>query len=193
MLGGGGSTGNAWLIGVLAGLADAGLDLSAPDLAPDLTVGTSAGATAAAQLGGATPAALYAAALRTPPTRSADPAVTGLATARTAARVAAAADQMERTRRIVEGAADPADMRRRLGASALALPATSDDALRRGGAQVVTMVPGDDAGHLFGANAMDLALRPEAARTGFAQGRAAAGEVGRLWTAPTPPTAVTSG
>ena len=49
VLGGGGSTGNAWLIGVLAGLAGAGLEVNAADL----IVGTSAGATAAAQLSGA--------------------------------------------------------------------------------------------------------------------------------------------
>ena len=49
VLGGGGSTGNAWLIGVLAGLLEAGVDVTAPDL----VVGTSAGATAAAQLTGA--------------------------------------------------------------------------------------------------------------------------------------------
>ena len=57
VLGGGGSTGNAWLIGVVAGLSDAGLDVTAADL----TIGTSAGATAAAQLTGATPTELYAA------------------------------------------------------------------------------------------------------------------------------------
>ncbi|MFH6690802.1 patatin-like phospholipase family protein, partial [Cellulosimicrobium funkei] len=55
VLGGGGSTGNAWLIGVVAGLADAGVDVTTAHL----TVGTSAGATAAAQLAGATPAELY--------------------------------------------------------------------------------------------------------------------------------------
>jgi len=51
VLGGGGSTGNAWLIGVIAGLFDAGLDVTTADL----TIGTSAGSTAAAQLAGATP------------------------------------------------------------------------------------------------------------------------------------------
>src|SRR5712672_521130 len=64
VLGGGGSTGNAWLIGVIAGLFDAGLDVTAADL----TIGTSAGSTAAAQMAGATPtellAAILAAALR---------------------------------------------------------------------------------------------------------------------------------
>ncbi|WP_278255774.1 hypothetical protein [Nocardioides convexus] len=52
VLGGGGSTGNAWLLGVLAGLADAGLDPTAADL----VIGTSAGATTAAQVTAASPA-----------------------------------------------------------------------------------------------------------------------------------------
>jgi NTE family protein len=47
--------GNAWLIGVVAGLADAGLDATAADL----IVGTSAGATAAAQNTGTSPAQLF--------------------------------------------------------------------------------------------------------------------------------------
>ncbi len=47
VLGGGGAAGNAWLIGVVAGLAEAGVDLTE---AADLVVGTSAGATAAAQV-----------------------------------------------------------------------------------------------------------------------------------------------
>ena len=46
VLGGGGSTGNAWLIGVIAGLFDAGLDLTEADL----VIGTSAGSTTAAQI-----------------------------------------------------------------------------------------------------------------------------------------------
>src|SRR4051794_1560162 len=56
VLGGGGSTGNAWLIGVIAGLFDAGLDVTTADL----TIGTSAGSTAAAQIAGATPIELLA-------------------------------------------------------------------------------------------------------------------------------------
>lgn len=54
VLGGGGSTGNAWLIGVLAGLAEAALDLGT---LADTVIGTSAGATAAAQLRSAVPLA----------------------------------------------------------------------------------------------------------------------------------------
>ena len=46
VLGGGGVTGVAWEIGVLAGLAEAGVDLAAADL----VVGTSAGSVVAAQL-----------------------------------------------------------------------------------------------------------------------------------------------
>ena len=56
VLGGGGSAGNAWLIGVIAGLFDAGLDVTGADL----IIGTSAGSTAAAQITGATPAELLA-------------------------------------------------------------------------------------------------------------------------------------
>src|SRR3954471_5095779 len=72
VLGGGGSTGNAWLIGVIAGLFDAGLDLTTADL----TIGTSAGATAAAQIGGATPGELFAATLAPVPQRT-SPAASG--------------------------------------------------------------------------------------------------------------------
>ena len=48
VLGGGGSTGNAWLIGVVAGLFDAGMDVTTADL----IIGTSAGSTAPAQISG---------------------------------------------------------------------------------------------------------------------------------------------
>jgi NTE family protein len=47
VLGGGGVTGVAWEIGMLAGLAELGVDLSSADL----LVGTSAGAAVAAQVG----------------------------------------------------------------------------------------------------------------------------------------------
>jgi NTE family protein len=56
VLGGGGSAGNAWLIGVIAGLFDAGLDVTEADL----IIGTSAGSTAAAQITSATPTELLA-------------------------------------------------------------------------------------------------------------------------------------
>ncbi|MGY1826284.1 MULTISPECIES: patatin-like phospholipase family protein [unclassified Blastococcus] len=65
VLGGGGITGIAWEIGVLAGLAEAGVDLTGADL----VVGTSAGSVVGAQLtGGAPLEAMYARQLE-PPTQ----------------------------------------------------------------------------------------------------------------------------
>src|ERR1700689_1869490 len=62
VFGGGGSAGNAWEIGVIAGLLDAGLDVTEADL----VIGTSAGSTAAAQVTSATrPAELLAGILDT--------------------------------------------------------------------------------------------------------------------------------
>src|SRR5690349_2974986 len=59
VLGGGGAAGNAWEIGVLAGLFDAGTDVTEADL----VIGTSAGSTVAAQISGARPPELLAAIL----------------------------------------------------------------------------------------------------------------------------------
>src|SRR3984893_9870804 len=59
VLGGAGSVGNAWEIGVIAGLFEAGLDVTEADL----TIGTSAGSTAAAQITSTTPTDLFAAIL----------------------------------------------------------------------------------------------------------------------------------
>lgn len=119
VLGGGGSTGNAWLIGVIAGLFDAGLDATEADL----IIGTSAGSTAAAQITAAGPAELVAAILAPAP-----PHRTG-AVGSDRARVPAerAAGHLERTGRIIAAAEDAADMRRRMGAAALELDASSDD------------------------------------------------------------------
>ena len=64
VLGGGGAGGNAWEIGVIAGLAEAGLDMTK---VADLVIGTSAGATAAAHVrSGIPPAALFATVLSPP-------------------------------------------------------------------------------------------------------------------------------
>lgn len=106
VLGGGGSAGNAWLIGVVAGLAAAGLDVTNADL----IVGTSAGATAAAMITSASPAALYEATVSTAlPTSS--PTVAGVG-----GRVS---EEMTRTQRIIDSATDVGDMRRRMGAAAI--------------------------------------------------------------------------
>jgi NTE family protein len=291
VLGGGGSTGHAWLIGVVAGLYDAGLDVTTADL----TVGTSAGATAAAQLTGASPAELLATALTGPPAR------TGPAGQRRREGPAESrnpgtpvANQLARVTGIIAAAEHPADMRRRMGAAALELEAGSDgswpvrwrsvvagrlasadwprrevritavdartgepvvfdrhggvdlvdavaascasslpyrighgryidggyrrnenadlaagygrvlvlspfggrtlhplewgmqlaaqvDELRAGGSRVATISPADDSEHLFGQNAMDLSLRPAAARAGYDRGVELAEAVSRFW------------
>ncbi len=286
VLGGGGSTGNAWLIGVIAGLFDAGLDVTSADL----TIGTSAGATAAAQIAGAPPSELLASILDAAPL----PQPGGSGPARPSAPPVA--NHMERTAAIIGAAADLADMRRRMGAAALGVDAASDgtwstqwratvtprlprrawprrtlfitavdavtgegvvfhresavelvdavaastsggphpyrigdrryidggyrtnaenadlatgygrvlvlspfggrsrmpfewgthlatqvDELRAQGSRVETIYPDPDAEHLFGVNAMDLSLRPPAARAGYDRGRALAEGLTGFW------------
>jgi NTE family protein len=286
VLGGGGSTGNAWLIGVIAGLFDAGLDVTEADL----IIGTSAGSTAAAQITGATPTELLAAILAAPQPRTGPVESDG-------ERVphGAVADQMERMSAIIAAAEDAADMRRRMGAAALEMYAASDgsgqarwratvaarlpsrhwpertmlitavdahtgepvvfdrhsgvdlvdavaascasrfaysiggsryidggyrsnaenadlaagyervlvlspfggrslhpqewgtqlaaqvDELRARGSRVETIFPDSNSEHMFGANAMDLSLRPSAARAGYDQGRALAERLTSFW------------
>jgi NTE family protein len=287
VLGGGGSTGNAWLIGVIAGLFDARLDVTEADL----IIGTSAGSTAAAQITGATPTELLAAILAAPPQQRTGPV--GSDGGRVPIRPAA--DHMERTSKIIAAAEDAADMRRRMGAAALDLDAASDgsgqarwratvaarlpsqhwpeqmmlitavdahtgepvvfdrhsgvdlvdavaascasgfaygigdsryidggyrsnaenadlaagharvlvlspfggrsrtpahwgmhlatqvDELRARGSRVETIFPESTSEHMFGANAMDLSLRPPAAQAGYDQGRAVAGQLTEFW------------
>jgi NTE family protein len=118
VLGGGGSAGNAWLIGVIAGLFDAGLDVTVADL----IIGTSAGSTAAAQITSASPTQLLADILSAVPQQRTAPV--GSDGGRV--RIGTAADHMERTSRIIAAAEDAADMRRRMGAAALDMDAASD-------------------------------------------------------------------
>ena len=286
VLGGGGSTGNAWLIGVIAGLFDAGLDLTTADL----TIGTSAGSTAAAQIAGATPTELLAAILAAPQQRTGP-----VGSDRGSIPIRPADDHMERTSKIIASAEDAADMRRRLGAAALDMDAASDgswqtqwratvasrlpsqhwpqrtvlitavdahtgepvvfdrhsgvdlvdavaastangppygigdsryidggyrrssenadlaagygrvlvlsplggrtltplewgmhlaaqvDELRARGSRVETIFPDSNSEQMFGANAMDLSLRPPAARAGYDQGRAHAERLTEFW------------
>ena len=112
VLGGGGAVGNAWLVGVLAGLHEAGIAVTAPDL----VIGTSAGATAAAQIAAADPSRLLARILDAEPPTAARPAG--------APRPESAV--MDRTARVIAESYDLADMRRRLGRSALELDAGLD-------------------------------------------------------------------
>lgn len=287
VLGGGGSTGNAWLIGVVAGLDAGGLDVTGAEL----TIGTSAGATAAAQLAGARPGELYDAALAPLPARPRPQATSGdRSHARTAVH-----DHLDRMHRLIDASHDAAELRRRVGAAALELPGSNDparqsqwratvaarlpepgwpdravlltaidadtgepvafdrrsgvglvdavaascssgfayaigehryldggfrsnaenadlaaghdrvlvlspfggrsltpiewgthlstqlDELRARGSLVETIFPGRDAEHLFGADAMDLSLRPAAARAGYDQGVALAARLRPFW------------
>jgi NTE family protein len=117
VLHGGGSAGNAWEIGVVAGLFDAGLDVTEADL----IIGTSAGSTAAAQITSATTAELLAAILSAAPQPRTGPAGSDGGPG----PIGPVADHMERTSRIIAAAEDAADMRRRMGAAALEMDATS--------------------------------------------------------------------
>jgi len=118
VLGGGGSTGNAWLIGVVAGLFDRGLDVTDADL----TIGTSAGSTAAAQIAGASPTELFAATVAPVP-----PHRTGAAGSDSRpAPQRPMADQLDRLRKTIASAKDVTDLRRKLGAAAIARDAESD-------------------------------------------------------------------
>lgn len=119
VLGGGGSTGNAWLIGVVAGLLEAGLDVTTADR----IVGTSAGSTAAAQITATDPLRLLSDVLSTPvPKRHAD------AAGRDGPPARLVADHIARITAIAKLSADAADMRRLIGAAALAADATADRA-----------------------------------------------------------------
>jgi NTE family protein len=118
VLGGGGSAGNAWLIGVIAGLFDAGLDVTVADL----IIGTSAGSTAAAQITSATPTQLLADILSAAP----QPRTAPVGSDGGRVPIGPAADHMERTSLIIAAAEDSADMRRRMGAAALEMDAASD-------------------------------------------------------------------
>ena len=118
VLHGGGSAGNAWEIGVIAGLFDAGLDVTKADL----IVGTSAGSTAAAQVTSATPTELFAAILA--PARQQPTGPVGSNGGRRP--IGPVPDHLERTSKIIAAAKDAADMRRRMGAAALELDAASD-------------------------------------------------------------------
>jgi NTE family protein len=290
VLGGAGSTGSAWEIGVIAGLFEAGLDVTEADL----TIGTSAGSTVAAQItSGTQPAELLAAILAAAPQRPTGPVGSG----RGRAPAGPASDHMARTSAVIDAAEDAADMRRRMGAAALETDAASHssvqtqwratvaarlpsqhwpqrlllipavdahtgepvvfdrhsgadlvdavaastsngfgippydiggnryinggyrrnenadlaagygrvlvlspfggrsrhplewgmhlaaqvDELRACGSRVETIFPDSGSEHMFGANAMDLSLRPPAARAGYDQGRALAGQLAAFW------------
>ena len=106
VLAGGGAAGNAWELGLIAGLADAGVDVTGADL----IIGTSAGSTVAAQItSGTRPAELYAAILAEVP-GNAGRAPNG-----------SGPNYLEWSNGIIGSAENASDMRRKMGAAALDL------------------------------------------------------------------------
>jgi NTE family protein len=120
VLGGGGSAGNAWLIGIIAGLYEFGLDVTEPDL----VIGTSAGSTAAAQIAGATPMELLAEVLAAVPR----PTTGHAAPRRGPVQPRLTANHLEAMRATIAAAEDAADMRRRMGVALTADPASHSTA-----------------------------------------------------------------
>lgn len=117
VLAGAGAAGNAWQLGLIAGLSDAGVDLTAADL----IIGTSAGSTVAAQItSGNRPTELYAAIIAETPPPSAGGNGTG---ERRAPRVSGPA-YMEWSDEIIASSTNASDMRRRFSAAALDMDAS---------------------------------------------------------------------
>jgi NTE family protein len=117
VLGGGGSAGNAWLIGVIVGLFDAGLDVTTADL----IIGTSAGSTAAAQITGTSSRRLFSDILSAVPPQPTVPERSD----RRRAPAGPLADNLEKIGKIIAASKDMADYRRRIGAAALETDATA--------------------------------------------------------------------
>ena len=141
VLGGGGAAGNAWELGVIAGLSASGVDVTTVDL----IVGTSAGSTVAAQItSGAGPADLYAAILAEAPRPPAGGTASGSgpASGRGPAPAMSGAGYLEWSNGIIASAADPSDMRRRMGAAALAQDASDGSGSARWRDIVAARLPG---------------------------------------------------
>lgn len=117
VLAGGGAAGNAWELGLIAGLSDAHVDVTDADL----IVGTSAGSTVAAQItSGARPAELYAAILAQVP----QPQAHGGGSDRGRTATLSGPTYMEWSNAIIASAGDSSEMRRRMGAAALEMDAS---------------------------------------------------------------------
>ncbi len=137
VLAGAGAAGNAWELGLIAGLADAGVDLTEADL----IIGTSAGSTVAAQItSGTRPAELYAAILAEvprPPARD-----TGSDPGR--GRNLSVPSYLEWSDKIIAAAEDASDMRRRMGAAALERDAADGSGRTRWRDIVAARLPSQD-------------------------------------------------
>src|SRR5580692_8733516 len=134
VLGGGGAAGQAWQIGVIAGLAEAGLDLTQ---AADLVVGTSSGSTTAAQVRSGMPAAELLASVLSPPDQPVgqnreQPPSLPMATV------------FERMRAIGAAATSAADLQRAMGAFGLESDATLGPGAGQRRAIVAARLPGPE-------------------------------------------------
>jgi NTE family protein len=121
VLGGGGSAGHAWTIGIIAGLADAGIDMTE---AADLVIGTSSGATAAGQVRSGIPPAELLSSVLSPP-------VSPVGQNRPPPLDPPMATVFERMRAIGAAAISAADLQRAMGAFGL----ESDGTLGPAGAE----------------------------------------------------------
>src|SRR5258705_547891 len=150
VLGGGGLSGIAWETGVLAGLAAGGADVAAADY----VLGTSAGATVAAQLGSGLPLTELFERQTVPELQSAElsPDI---------ARVV-----------ILAPMADPS-----LDGQVAGLTQAAAD----GSVQVQVLAPDDDSLAAMGINPLDPGVRAPVAHAGYAQGQRAAAGVATLW------------
>jgi NTE family protein len=137
VLAGAGAAGNAWELGLIAGLYDAGVDVTEADL----VAGTSAGSTVAAQItSGTRPAELYAAILTEvpPPPRG------GAGSDQRDARNLSVSNYLEWSSTIIGSADDASDMRRRMGAAALELDAFDGSGTTRWRDIVAARLPSQD-------------------------------------------------
>ena len=126
VLGGGGLAGIAWHVGILAGLADRGLDVTDADF----IVGTSAGSTVAAQVASGMP-------IDECFRRQVDPAFQN----RELRPTLSVTDLWDTMLRLVEEVDDPAELRRRIGSVALAADTVAEPVRR---AVVAGRLPSDD-------------------------------------------------
>jgi NTE family protein len=131
VLGGGGAGGNAWEIGVIAGLAEAGVDVTE---AADLVIGTSSGATAAALVRSGIPAAeLFARVLSSPVQR--------LGQNREGPPSLPMATVYARMRAISDAATSASDLQRAMGAFGLESDSTLGPAAQQRRAIVAARLP----------------------------------------------------
>lgn len=139
VLAGAGAAGNAWELGLIAGLLEGGVDVTDAEL----IVGTSAGSTVAAQItSGIGPAKLYAAILAETAPHAGAAGPTGSAGSGPGrAPHLSGPTYLEWSNAIIESADSASDMRRRMGAAALDRDDPDDSASSRWRTIVETRLP----------------------------------------------------